>query len=356
MVEEWMNARVDGGDCCLFMVAPPPRRRRRPQPARPPARSCATRATSATTRRFALDGRTLRRRRRSVGVTQRLSDRRAQRHPRALSSTRSTPQPRSYESTRRPNTVVVLTRRTWRTGHVTHGYAMTFHKAQGMTVALRVRPRRQHPRPSRAHTPDSRAAPHQQRASTSPTHPDERAEERHAPEPANDAVARARDSMARMTGKTMATDQRERLRDSRSPPRPGRNPLWNHSSFAPPRPRSVSQTTRRQAFPHRRRVRPLVTRQGPRSRPRSVTSGARLSLSSRRRSFGVVDKHADTLHLVRCHIRHGETRPQGGRVRRPQLDDGTEELDVLRRPAISFEIHRSCGLEAPACRRQRCSR
>ena len=79
-------------------------------------------------------------------------------------------------------------------GHVAHAYAMTFHKAQGITVhsafvladATLDRPR--------AYTGLSRGTHQNALYITDPI--DERFGERHAPEPANDAVSRARESMA----------------------------------------------------------------------------------------------------------------------------------------------------------------
>ena len=85
---------------------------------------------------------------------------------------------------------------------------MTFHKAQGMTVhSAFVLADDTLDRP-RAYTGLSRGTHHNALYITD--HPDERAEERHTPEAANDAVARARESMSRMLGKSMAIDARER--------------------------------------------------------------------------------------------------------------------------------------------------
>ncbi len=92
-------------------------------------------------------------------------------------------------------------------GRVTHAYAMTFHKAQGMTVhSAFVLADDTLDRP-RAYTGLSRGTHQNALYITGP--PDERADERHAPEAANNAVAHARESMARMLGKSMATDTRE---------------------------------------------------------------------------------------------------------------------------------------------------
>ena len=72
------------------------------------------------------------------------------------------------------------------TGHLTHAYAVTIHKAQGLTVATRSS---SPTTPSTANTPTPGC--HGAPTATGSTHrpADERAEERHGPEPANDAVA-----------------------------------------------------------------------------------------------------------------------------------------------------------------------
>jgi conjugative relaxase-like TrwC/TraI family protein len=109
-------------------------------------------------------------------------------------------------------------------GHVTHAYAMTLHKAQGMTVhSAFVLADDTLDRP-RAYTGLSRGTHHNALYLTDP--PDERADERHAPEVANDNVARARQAMGRMLGKTMATDTRQRTNEPEPalravPPVPG---------------------------------------------------------------------------------------------------------------------------------------
>ena len=99
-------------------------------------------------------------------------------------------------------------------GHVAHAYALTFHKAQGMTVhSAFVLADDTLDRP-RAYTGLSRGTHHNALYITDP--PDQRRDERHAPEPANDAVARAREGMSRMLAKSMAIDGRERITEPRT--------------------------------------------------------------------------------------------------------------------------------------------
>ena len=92
-------------------------------------------------------------------------------------------------------------------GHVTHAYAVTFHKAQGMTTREAFVLADDTLDRERAYTGLSRGT-HTNRLYISDT-PDEHAEERHAPEPANDAVARARRSLARTLAQSMAIDHNE---------------------------------------------------------------------------------------------------------------------------------------------------
>ena len=82
---------------------------------------------------------------------------------------------------------VVLPREYIDAGHVAHAYTMTFHKAQGMTVHsafVLVDDTLDRPR---AYTGVSRGIHHNTLYITD--RPDQHAEERHTPEPANDAVA-----------------------------------------------------------------------------------------------------------------------------------------------------------------------
>jgi conjugative relaxase-like TrwC/TraI family protein len=98
-------------------------------------------------------------------------------------------------------------------GHVTHGYAVTFHKAQGLTVREALVLADGTLDRERAYTGMSRGTHSNRLYITDP--PDERAEERHAPEPANDAVARARRQLGRTLAHSMAIDQ---LEPHRAPP------------------------------------------------------------------------------------------------------------------------------------------
>jgi conjugative relaxase-like TrwC/TraI family protein len=90
-------------------------------------------------------------------------------------------------------------------GHVTHAYAVTFHKAQGVTVRDAFVLADDTLTRERAYTGMSRGTHTNRLYLTDP--PDDRAEERHAPEPANDAVARARRQLGRTLAQSMAIDQ-----------------------------------------------------------------------------------------------------------------------------------------------------
>ncbi len=89
-------------------------------------------------------------------------------------------------------------------GHVTHAYAMTFHKAQGLTVRDAFVLVDHSLDRERVYTGMSRGT-HTNQLYITDT-PDERGEERHAPEPANDAVTRARRSLGRRLSQSMAVD------------------------------------------------------------------------------------------------------------------------------------------------------
>jgi conjugative relaxase-like TrwC/TraI family protein len=89
-------------------------------------------------------------------------------------------------------------------GHITHAYAVTFHKAQGITVRDAFVLADDTLDRERAYTGMSRGT-HSNRLYITDT-PDERGEERHAPEPANDAVARARRSLGRALAQSLAID------------------------------------------------------------------------------------------------------------------------------------------------------
>jgi conjugative relaxase-like TrwC/TraI family protein len=90
-------------------------------------------------------------------------------------------------------------------GNVTHAYAVTFHKAQGLTVRNAFVLADDMLDRERAYTGMSRGT-HSNRLYITDA-PDERGEERHVPEPANDAVARARRSLGRALAQSMAVDQ-----------------------------------------------------------------------------------------------------------------------------------------------------
>jgi ATP-dependent exoDNAse (exonuclease V) alpha subunit len=100
---------------------------------------------------------------------------------------------------------VVLPRGYVAAGHVTHACSVTFHKAQGLTVGEAFVLADDTLDRERAYTGMSRGTHSNQLYITDP--PDERADERHAPEPANDAVARARRQLGRTLAQSMAIDQ-----------------------------------------------------------------------------------------------------------------------------------------------------
>jgi conjugative relaxase-like TrwC/TraI family protein len=114
-------------------------------------------------------------------------------------------------------------------GHVTHAYAVTFHKAQGMTTRDAFILTDDTLDRERAYTGLSRGT-HSNRLYIADG-PDERAEERHAPEPANDAVARARRSLARTLAQSMAIDQLDPHRTEA-----GRAVFAPHEPTTPPGP------------------------------------------------------------------------------------------------------------------------
>ncbi len=89
-------------------------------------------------------------------------------------------------------------------GHLTHAYAMTFHKAQGMTTTEAFVLADDTLDRQRAYTGLSRGTHHNALYVSEP--PDRRSEERHAPEEANSYVTEARERLGRMLAKSMATD------------------------------------------------------------------------------------------------------------------------------------------------------
>jgi conjugative relaxase-like TrwC/TraI family protein len=89
-------------------------------------------------------------------------------------------------------------------GHLTHAYAVTFHKAQGITASQALVLADELLDRERAYTGLSRGKEHNSLYITAA--PDERADDRHAPEPASDAV-RARAALARTRAQCMAVDQ-----------------------------------------------------------------------------------------------------------------------------------------------------
>ncbi len=111
---------------------------------------------------------------------------------------------------------VVLPRSYVTAGHVTHAYALTFHKAQGLTVRDAFVLADDTLDRERAYTGMSRGT-HTNLLYITDS-PDERAEEHHAPEPANDAVARARRQLGRTIAQSMAIDH---LEPHRAPVREG---------------------------------------------------------------------------------------------------------------------------------------
>ncbi len=99
----------------------------------------------------------------------------------------------------------VLPRSYLAAGHVTHAYAVTFHKAQGMTTREAFILTDETVDRERAYTGLSRGTDSNRLYIADA--PDERAEERHAHEQANDAVARARRSLRRTLAQSMTIDQ-----------------------------------------------------------------------------------------------------------------------------------------------------
>jgi ATP-dependent exoDNAse (exonuclease V) alpha subunit len=93
-------------------------------------------------------------------------------------------------------------------GHLTHAYAMTFHKAQGMTTRETFVLADETLDRERAYTGLSRGS-HRNSLYIAES-PDRRSEERHAPEAVSDPVRRARETIARMLAKSMATDELSR--------------------------------------------------------------------------------------------------------------------------------------------------
>lgn len=89
-------------------------------------------------------------------------------------------------------------------GHLTHGYAMTFHKAQGLTATETFVLADETLDRERAYSGLSRGKERNSLYVSEPA--DEHTEERHAPEPANDAVAHARQAIARMKAQSMALE------------------------------------------------------------------------------------------------------------------------------------------------------
>jgi conjugative relaxase-like TrwC/TraI family protein len=97
-------------------------------------------------------------------------------------------------------------------GHLTHAYALTFHKAQGMTAAETFVLADDTFDRHRAYTGLSRGTHHN--ALYLAEGDDRRSEERHAPEEVDSDVRDARERLGRMLAKSMATDHLE----------PGRQP------------------------------------------------------------------------------------------------------------------------------------
>jgi conjugative relaxase-like TrwC/TraI family protein len=103
-------------------------------------------------------------------------------------------------------------------GYLTHAYAMTFHKAQGMTVHEAFVLADDTLDRQRGYTGLSRGTHRNSLYIAEPA--DQRSEERHAPELLSDTVARAREAMARILSKSMAADRPERSRSPATPPTP----------------------------------------------------------------------------------------------------------------------------------------
>ncbi|MGH9015363.1 MAG: MobF family relaxase [Acidimicrobiia bacterium] len=89
-------------------------------------------------------------------------------------------------------------------GHLTHAYAVTFHKAQGITTTEAFVLADDTLDRERAYTGLSRGTQCNSLYVADP--PDDRADERHASEPVSDAVARARRTIARIRAEPMAID------------------------------------------------------------------------------------------------------------------------------------------------------
>jgi ATP-dependent exoDNAse (exonuclease V) alpha subunit len=113
-------------------------------------------------------------------------------------------------------------------GHLTHAYAMTFHKAQGMTATETFVLADDTLDRNRAYTGLSRGTHHNALYLTEPT--DRRTEERHAPEVTDSYVRDARERLGRMLAKSMATDHLEPNGRSR------RGPTREALSRPPPAP------------------------------------------------------------------------------------------------------------------------
>ncbi|MGI8797201.1 MAG: hypothetical protein ACR2IR_11580 [Acidimicrobiia bacterium] len=108
-------------------------------------------------------------------------------------------------------------------GYLTHAYAMTFHKAQGMTATESFVLGDDTLDRQRAYTGLSRGT---HRNALYIESSGQTNEEQHAPSAVNDAVARARLALARTLAKSMATDQVE----------PSRGPATAPTRGAPSRP------------------------------------------------------------------------------------------------------------------------
>ena len=92
-------------------------------------------------------------------------------------------------------------------GHLTHAYALTFHKAQGMTASATFVLADDTLDRQRAYTGLSRGTQHNALYLAEP--PDRRDQERHAPEEVDSYVREARERLGRILAKSMATDHLE---------------------------------------------------------------------------------------------------------------------------------------------------
>jgi conjugative relaxase-like TrwC/TraI family protein len=101
-------------------------------------------------------------------------------------------------------------------GHLTHAYAMTFHKAQGMTATETFVLADDTLDRQRAYTGLSRGTQRNSLYLAEP--PDRRDQERHAPEELSDHLRSARERLGRMLAKSMATDELEGSRRPRRGP------------------------------------------------------------------------------------------------------------------------------------------